>query len=85
MKNIQALIMEWLDAQVRLFQEAIEKRKGEYLKKKWAWSEKAVSDFNRRIDEISAIHSSILTVGHTHGKHLLVAHRARGVGADGRV
>ena len=74
MKNIQALIMEWLDAQVRLFQEAIEKRKGEYLKKKWAWSEKAVSDFNRRIDELSAIHSSLLTeltAGKAHGNDLL--------------
>lgn len=74
MKTIQILIMEWLDAQTRLFQEAIEKRKAEYLKKKWAWSGKAVSDFNRRLDELSAIHSSVLTelsAGKAYGNDLL--------------
>lgn len=74
MKNVQSLIIEWLDAQVRSFQQAIAQRKSDYLRKKWAWNEKAVSDFNRRIDELSAIHASVLTelsVGRAHGDNLL--------------
>ncbi len=74
MKTIQVLMLEWLDAQVRHFQQAIEKRKAEYLKKKWAWSEKAVSDYNRRLEELSAIHSSLnteLSAGKAYGDDLL--------------
>jgi hypothetical protein len=73
-KDIQTLMLEWLDAQVRMFQQAIEKRKGEYLRKKWAWSEKAVSDYNRRLDELNRLHSSLLTeltFGKAHGEDLL--------------
>jgi hypothetical protein len=74
MKNIQALILEWLDAQMQQFKQAIGKRRAEYLKKKWAWSEKAVSDFNRRIEDLNAIHSSVLTeltAGRAYGDDLL--------------
>lgn len=74
MKNIQTMMVEWLDAQVRVFQQAIERRKGEYLKKRWAWSEEAVSDFNRRLDELSKLHSVLLTeltFGRAYGEDLL--------------
>jgi len=73
-KNIQTLIQEWLDAQVQHFNQEIAKRKAEYLRKRWAWSEKAVSDYNRRLDELSAIHASLLTelsAGRAHGDALL--------------
>ncbi|MFL5349701.1 MAG: hypothetical protein ACJ8AT_33305 [Hyalangium sp.] len=74
MDDFQSLVLKWLDGQMKQYQKAIEQRKAEYLKKKWAWSEKAVSDFNRRLEELSAVHSSLLTelsFGKAHGQNLL--------------
>lgn len=74
MKDFQTLIVEWLEAQLGLYQQAIEKRKGDYLKKKWPWTESAVSDFNRRIENLTALHASVLselTFGKVYGEDLL--------------
>lgn len=74
MKDFQTLAIEWLDSQMQLFQQAIAKRKGDYLKKKWPWTESAASDFNRRLEELTAIHASLLTeltFGKRYGENLL--------------
>lgn len=74
MDDFQTLVLKWLGEQMTHYQKAIEQRKAEYLKKRWAWSEKAVSDFNRRLEELNAAHSSILTelsFGKAHGQSLL--------------
>jgi hypothetical protein len=72
--EFQKLAMQWLDAQVQLYQEKIQKRKADYLKKKWPWTEQAVADFNNRLTELAALHSSLLTelsFGRAHGTNLL--------------
>lgn len=74
MKDFQTTVVEWLDAQMQTYQQAIDRRKGDYLKKKWPWTEAAASDFNRRLEELAAIHSSLLTelaFGKAHGDGLL--------------
>lgn len=72
--DFQTLVVQWLEAQTLLYQEKIKQRKAEYLKKKWPWTEKAVLDFNNRLTELQALHSSLLTelsFGKAHGKNLL--------------
>jgi hypothetical protein len=74
-KDFQTTVVEWLDTQMRTYQQAIDRRKGDYLKKKWPWTEAAASDFSRRIEQLTAIHSALLTelaFGKSHGDSLLI-------------
>lgn len=74
MDDFQTLVLKWLDEQMTHYQKAIAQRKAYYLKKKWAWSDNAVSDFNRRIKDLEAARSSILielSSGKAHGQKLL--------------
>ena len=91
--EFQTLVEQWLDAQKSLYQELISKRKADYLKKKWPWTEKAVSEFSTRLTEIEQLRSSVTTelnFGKAHGKNLLdlaniVFNEAGAASAKGKV
>lgn len=73
--DFQVLAKKWVDDQIKLYERKIEERRAEYRRKKWKWSESAVSDFNRRISELKKARTQVdneLTLGKNLGSSLLI-------------